>query len=126
MMQQILVGPNGKKFLQEVKNANRPIFVWTVNEPVWMKWSIKNEVDGVVTDDPKKYLEVCDEYDGRKLKVPFRLWWMAVWINVLFAIGTVLFRARFGSKVDVEVVQKRLQTTSSEESGVEGDIVVEE
>ncbi|RDW62681.1 hypothetical protein BP5796_10983 [Coleophoma crateriformis] len=126
IMQQVLVGPNGKKFLQEVKAENRPIFVWTVNEPVWMKWSIKHEVDGVITDDPKKYLEVCDEYNGGKLNIPFRLCWMAFWINVLAAIGTVLAKAKLGTKVDVEMVKKRLQIISSEESGIDGDIVDED
>lgn len=34
-----------------------------------MRWSIKNGLDGVVTDDPKRYLEICDEWAAGKRDV---------------------------------------------------------
>ncbi|KAL3427124.1 glycerophosphoryl diester phosphodiesterase [Phlyctema vagabunda] len=122
MMQQVLLGPSGKSFMRKVQKAQRPLFVWTVNQAEWMKWSIKNEVDGVITDDPKKYLEICKEYDGGELHVSIGLWWAAVWINILTIVGGVLFRARFGSNADIEVIRKRLQANRSEASGIYREI----
>ncbi|ESZ96859.1 hypothetical protein SBOR_2780 [Sclerotinia borealis F-4128] len=80
ILRQILVGPGGSKFLADTRDAKRSMFVWTVNEEQWMRWSIENEVDGVVTDDPKKYLEVCEEYDpANPNKVAFGLKdWMLI------------------------------------------------
>ncbi|KFY25912.1 hypothetical protein V493_04376 [Pseudogymnoascus sp. VKM F-4281 (FW-2241)] len=66
MLQKIMVGPWGDQFLAECKALNRPVFLWTVNEEKWMKWCISKGVDGVITDDPKKYLEVADGYDEKE------------------------------------------------------------
>ncbi len=38
------------------------MFVWTVNKEMWMEWSIRHEVDGVISDDPKRFLEVCKRW----------------------------------------------------------------
>lgn len=62
MLQKVLVGPFGSKFLRDVRRANRPILTWTVNEVQWMRWCIGKGVDGVITDDPKLFLEVGKEY----------------------------------------------------------------
>ncbi|KFY22435.1 hypothetical protein V491_02805 [Pseudogymnoascus sp. VKM F-3775] len=68
MLQKAMVGPWGDQFLAECKALNRPVFLWTVNEEKWMKWSINKGVDGIITDDPKKYLEVAEGFDdGRPL-----------------------------------------------------------
>ncbi|KFY64419.1 hypothetical protein V497_01705 [Pseudogymnoascus sp. VKM F-4516 (FW-969)] len=66
MLQKIMVGPWGDRFLAECKALNRPVFLWTVNEEKWMKWCINKGVDGVITDDPKKYLEIADGHDEKK------------------------------------------------------------
>ncbi|KAK4225325.1 glycerophosphoryl diester phosphodiesterase [Podospora fimiseda] len=62
LLQQGLVGPVGGQFIKAVRKAERRLYVWTVNEETWMQWSIKKGVDGVITDDPKKFREVCDKY----------------------------------------------------------------
>jgi len=65
------VGPCGRLFRDAVggKRAGggdrRNLFVWTVNEEEWMEWSIRKGVDGVVTDDPKKFLDVCRRWEAR-------------------------------------------------------------
>ncbi|KAJ9156681.1 PLC-like phosphodiesterase [Pleurostoma richardsiae] len=64
MLQKILVGPRGARFLADARAAGRPVYAWTVDEPEWMEWSIRTGVDGVVTDDPKLFLEVCDRWKG--------------------------------------------------------------
>ena len=94
-----MVGPFGNAFLRDIRHANRAIFFWTVNEVEWMKWSIYKEVDGIITDDPKKYLEVCKEYKGEPLQLPLRLWGSVIWLNILAFVFSLFFRTRYGFKV---------------------------
>ncbi|KAI1418730.1 PLC-like phosphodiesterase [Hypoxylon sp. FL1857] len=49
----------GSRFIRDMKQSGNPIHVWTVNDEDWMEWSIRKELNGVVTDDPKLFLEVC-------------------------------------------------------------------
>lgn len=49
----------GQRFIRDMKRAGHPVHVWTVNDEDWMQWAIGRELDGVVTDDPKLFLEVC-------------------------------------------------------------------
>jgi phosphatidylglycerol phospholipase C len=96
MNQMSLIGPVGWYFLRKVRKDNRQLFVWTVNSERWMRWCIrknaclraqpssnigdKNDdpqnltqgvkvIDGVITDDPELFLQVCkrweDEQDGK-------------------------------------------------------------
>jgi len=78
----LLLGPTGRKFLRDAKNAERKIFAWTVNEEDFMKWAIREpDVDGICTDDPEKFLALCESYTvtwtkekssaGRSLKIFF-------------------------------------------------------
>lgn len=62
MLQTTLVGPCGKLFMHKARKLKRKLYVWTVNEEHWMEWSIRKKVDGVITDDPKLFLEVCGRY----------------------------------------------------------------
>ncbi|CAG8956112.1 hypothetical protein HYFRA_00011897 [Hymenoscyphus fraxineus] len=102
MLQMIMVGPRGNALLRDIKAAKRSILLWTVNEERWMKWSIRKEVDGVITDDPKKYLEVCDSYQGGDIHVPVSTWAGIVWLNMVAAGFSFLFRLRFGWKIKDE------------------------
>lgn len=99
MLQKIMIGPFGNAFLRDVKEAKRSIFVWTVNDENSMKWSIRKEVDGVITDDPKKFLEVCNSYQGEKVHFSFATYPTLVWMNVLAVLFSVLFRYRYGFKI---------------------------
>ena len=63
MLQKAVVGPFGSRFVGDVRAADRPLFVWTVNDAEWMEWSIAQRVDGVVTDDPKLFLDVCNRWE---------------------------------------------------------------
>ncbi|GIJ83032.1 hypothetical protein Asppvi_001549 [Aspergillus pseudoviridinutans] len=55
--QKVLMGM-GRVFLEEARAAGRRVFVWTVNEPSLMRWSIERGVDGVITDDPGRCREM--------------------------------------------------------------------
>jgi phosphatidylglycerol phospholipase C len=73
MFQRILIGPLGDAFLRDVKKARKSIFVWTINDEETMKWSIYKEVDGVITDDPKKYLKIRETYQGEEVSLYLKL-----------------------------------------------------
>lgn len=80
--------------------------MWTVNDVNWMKWAIRKGVDGVITDDPKKYLEVCDDYDGTKIRISWTQWGAIFWVNLLVAVFSVPFRFHYGFQVDVAKIRK--------------------
>ncbi|KAF9637815.1 Glycerophosphoryl diester phosphodiesterase [Lasiodiplodia theobromae] len=61
----ILAGPLGAAFRRKAQGDSRPVFAWTVNKERMMRWSIEKALDGVVTDDPKKFLEECERWEGR-------------------------------------------------------------
>jgi phosphatidylglycerol phospholipase C len=94
MLQQIMVGPFGEAFLKDVKAAERPIFLWTVNDETAMKWSIYKGVDGVITDDPKKYLGVCNSYKGEKIRLTVSSLMFIIFLNMMTRVFGVLFRYR--------------------------------
>ncbi|KAI1081257.1 PLC-like phosphodiesterase [Whalleya microplaca] len=50
----------GQRFIRHMKRLGHPIHTWTVNDEAWMEWCIRKELDGVITDDPKLFLEVCE------------------------------------------------------------------
>jgi len=66
ILQKVLIGPSGDRFLHNVRAAGRDMFVWTINEPSMMRWSINKRVNGVITDDPVEFFRVCEEYDSRQ------------------------------------------------------------
>lgn len=74
MLQKVLLGPIGAKFMRDVRKAGRQLFVWTVNDENLMKWSIQRRVDGVITDDPKKFKDICDSYGDHEPAANPSLW----------------------------------------------------
>ncbi|KAI1211734.1 PLC-like phosphodiesterase [Annulohypoxylon truncatum] len=67
MLRNLLAMPiTGRRFIRDMKKAGHPIYTWTVNEEHWMEWSIEKELDGVITDDPKLFLEVCNRAVGKE------------------------------------------------------------
>lgn len=74
------------------------MYVWTVNERAMMKWCIKNEFDGVITDDPKRFLEVCDEWEQgqREIEISWGQWMLIAWINFMVLIFGILFWWKHG------------------------------
>ena len=116
MLHQVLHGPIGARFIRKAKSLNREIFAWTVNDENRMRWCIRRELDGVVTDDPKKFLEVCKDYEQppieknvkKKEHYHIRDWAHIMRIQILVAVFVVLFRFRFGGTVDAKYVKRKL------------------
>jgi hypothetical protein len=102
MLQKVLLGPIGARFMRDVKKAGRPMYVWTVNDSNLMKWSIQKNLDGVITDDPKRFNKICDEWrDDEKTARPtlgqliYTLW---LWCMVI--VFSYPFRKRFPETVE--------------------------
>lgn len=108
---QMILGPRGSSFLRDAKAAKRAVFLWTVNDEENMLWSIRKGVDGVITDDPKKYLEVCKNYDELKKKPVEKRTWQQLWTLIKFSILAVVFglvfRIRYGFGVDMGKLKKK-------------------
>ncbi|KAF1918489.1 hypothetical protein BDU57DRAFT_538041 [Ampelomyces quisqualis] len=58
MAQVVLMTPWGKWFIRKAQCDQRPVYAWTVNDESRMRWDIRQGLDGVITDDPKLFLEV--------------------------------------------------------------------
>ncbi|KAI9900304.1 hypothetical protein N3K66_004566 [Trichothecium roseum] len=82
-----LHGPLGAYFLRRAAAEGRRVFAWTVNDEEWMEWCVRKNlplargspagegkggtsydragvlIDGVVTDDPALFLEVCERIE---------------------------------------------------------------
>jgi glycerophosphoryl diester phosphodiesterase len=83
MWQHALTFPLGRSFIRQVHDAKRPIFAWTVNDDNVMKWCIQRDLDGVITDDPKKFNEICKQWRGigePKYDLTIKQWFHSLWI----------------------------------------------
>ncbi|ETS82247.1 hypothetical protein PFICI_07249 [Pestalotiopsis fici W106-1] len=116
LLQTVVAGPCGRRFLLKARRHGRAVFVWTVNTVGWMEWDIRHELDGVVTDDPKLYLEVCDRWKDQpngqssgpveRKKVEQRAKRYALWtprmifemslLTLLVVIFLIFLRLRYG------------------------------
>ncbi len=102
MLQKVLLGPIGSRFIRDVKAAERQLFVWTVNEKNLMKWSIQKEVDGVITDDVTKFRDICDDWneDVGTISVSFAQWLYTFWLYLMILVFGFLFHFRFPESVE--------------------------
>lgn len=109
MLQPILLSPSGARFRREVQAAGRPLFAWTVNAPNVMRWCIRKRIDGVLTDDPKQFREVCEAWDEESDKgdrFTWRQWVAFALLNLVsFLVGIVL---RWKKPADIVKFMKRL------------------
>ena len=67
-----------------------------------MKWSIQNGVDGVITDDPKRFKEVSDDWVAGKRQVNIKstAYIYALWLYCLNLVFFAAFRWRFRAKTE--------------------------
>lgn len=102
MFQKTLLGPIGARFVRSVKKADRPVYFWTVNDVSMMKWSVQQGVDGVITDDPKTFNQVCDNWndDAEAVRPSFRQWLYTFWLYIMLALFSIPLRHRMTGSVD--------------------------
>ncbi|KAG0652859.1 Phosphatidylglycerol phospholipase C [Hyphodiscus hymeniophilus] len=113
----IMAGPGGNGLLRDAQAAKRDVLLWTINDANWMKWAIEKGVDGVITDDPKKYLEVCKNYTGEKIRLGWKAWGTVLVMNAFARIFIFLFRrAKFrGQSVDMIKLKAIMEENAAEE-----------
>jgi len=116
MLQAVLVGPLGAKFLRKAKKLDRPVYAWTVNKENRMRWCIRKELDGVITDDPKLFLKVCEDEERLKKKE-----WMSFYdlldiikINLMVLVFGIVFMRKHRGGVDKRFIRRRTGTGSIE------------
>lgn len=116
MLQKILVGPFGAWFMRDVRKAKRPLYAWTVNEENMMKWSIQHGLDGVITDDPKKFKEICDSWTDQepRARVTLRQTLYILWLYVLIVVFSVPFRRKFPETVEQFIKKTDLRAKASQ------------
>lgn len=90
LQQALHVWPFGQRFIDDVHTRKRAIFAWTVNKDEMMRWCIAHQLDGVITDDPKRFREVQDEWRAGKRDVALDRATLRMLLWIMFC--TVAFR----------------------------------
>ncbi|PVI04711.1 PLC-like phosphodiesterase, partial [Periconia macrospinosa] len=108
MHQNALITPWGRAFVRKAQRDQRPVFAWTVNDVRQMRWDVRHGLDGVITDDPKTFLEVRKAWregvrDGEGLGV--RMWLQVAWTQVFIAMIGVSLHWTFGWNARKELVR---------------------
>ncbi|KAI0466523.1 PLC-like phosphodiesterase [Xylaria cf. heliscus] len=83
--------PSGSRFLREAKQRGRLVFSWSDNQPEWMARSICNEVDAVITDNPKQFRELRGQSSEvtakiRRVAAKWSVKETALWILINFLV----------------------------------------
>ena len=111
MLQKVLLGPVGANFVKEVKDAGRQLFIWTVNDSNMMIWGIQKEVDGVITDDPRKFKEICDNWTGDEptARPSIAQWLYTFWLHMLIGTFFFPFKWKFPETVEQFIGRKTVK-----------------
>jgi tubulin gamma len=108
MMQAVLMTPWGRAFTRKAQCDKRPVFAWTVNEERRMRWDIRNGLDGVITDDPKLFLDVRKGWhESQSDGIGILMWLDVLRVNVFALIFGILFQIKFRVK-DGTLVRSRV------------------
>lgn len=113
MLQRSLIGLEGHYFIRQVREHHRKLYLWTVNDPKMMRWSIKRQADGVITDDPKLFNQVCDEWTDDGSDLPPLTWrelLMTIWLFPLLAAFAIPWRHRVRGNAKTFMRQERERT----------------
>ena len=107
ILQASLVSPNGRNFLREIKARHGQIYSWTVSDAKSIDWCIRREVDGVVTDDIPKFLEMCKTFqEGKKPRWPIKLLLGFIYFNFWVYLFSVIFCRQYGTCIERQIKQK--------------------
>jgi len=84
------------------------MYAWTVNDEKAMDWCIRRRVDGVITDDPAKFIKFRDGWSReREVKWSVRLVLGYVKMNAFMVLFAWLFWLRHGWGLVVEEGKER-------------------
>ena len=111
MLLPILFAPGGNAFLKDAQQKyHRQVYTWVANDRAKMEWCIRRKLDGVITEDPKTFLEVCEKFDEQDketwpvltLKGYYDM--IRVWLWVTIAV--MLFKRRLGSDASQRMIER--------------------
>jgi tubulin gamma len=121
----ISLWPLGALFIRAAHARSRSVLAWTVNDERTMRWSIRSGVDGVITDDPRRFRAVSAEWragktGGASLKRDqvFRAaWFNALGLVFAFVIWQWRLRERLGGTGGGRARYKQLSGPGSMQNG---------
>ncbi|OTA91042.1 hypothetical protein M434DRAFT_33088 [Hypoxylon sp. CO27-5] len=61
MSESSLAAGSGSRLIPEARKQGRLVSSWAIKDDELMGSSIRQELDGVITDDPERFLELCDQ-----------------------------------------------------------------
>ncbi|KAK1819952.1 hypothetical protein LTR12_005674 [Friedmanniomyces endolithicus] len=115
MLLPILIAPGGRSFLRDVRKDHRQVLAWTVNAEDRMEWCIRRKLDGVITDDPEKFLRVCERYDERVreslLPSDLRSFLYMHWTWVFITVALWWYKGRFMPVASREMIRRKGAST---------------
>ena len=98
----MLIGPLGASFLRQVQFVGTPVLTWTVNDRERMRWCIRKGLDGVITDDPKSFLEECEAYSiDPKPNERLSIWTLVdvVRVHLMAFVFGLIFIWKYGDRL---------------------------
>lgn len=117
MFGKALFGPIGKRFVRDVQAAKRPLYVWTLNEANSMKWAIVKNVDGVITDDPKLFNDICGSFDAetqyKEARVTVGQWCYTFWLYFLLTLFSIPLKHRLAGSAKKFLATEKLKVKAS-------------
>ncbi|RMD44654.1 hypothetical protein DV735_g466, partial [Chaetothyriales sp. CBS 134920] len=102
MLQKSLVGPLGRWFVRDVRAAGRLVYDWTVNDVASMRWSVEKGLDGVITDNPKLFNELCKNWrfeEEQRVRMTVVQWLFTLGIQAFILVMVSVRMRRFPEKV---------------------------
>ncbi|KAL6242470.1 gamma-tubulin [Rhinocladiella similis] len=108
ILQETLVSPLGRSFIRDARAAQRPILSWSVNDEKDLDWCVRRELDGVITDNPKKLLELRESSvkSGRPLVWSVRRIASVLRINMMIWVFNFIFGRKYGFGLDQRYTTK--------------------
>ncbi|TKA83339.1 hypothetical protein B0A55_00623 [Friedmanniomyces simplex] len=112
MLLPILIAPGGRSFLRDAREKyHRQVLAWTVNEEDRMVWCLRRKLDGVITDDPEKFLRVCERYDEREreslLPTDVRGFLYMHWMWIFITVALWWSKGRFMPVASRELIRRK-------------------
>ncbi|KAJ9614335.1 hypothetical protein H2200_002471 [Cladophialophora chaetospira] len=117
ILQKSLLGFSGARFMRDVRRANRPLYSWTVNDTNLMKWCVQHQLAGVITDDPKRFRKICEEWDDEKepkARQTIAQWLYTMYVWVLIFFFSRPFRRKFPETVEQYIQKKNIRAKAAE------------
>ena len=117
ILQKVLFGPIGSRFRRDVRKADRALYAWTVNDTNLMKWCCQNQLAGVITDDPKRFKRICDEWDDQReprARQTLFQWLYTMYVWILITMFHRRFKKGFPETVEQFIQKKSIPAKATE------------